>query len=53
MDATGACLLIDPTTEDPADRLELLLGSGEYTAVDGSPRARPLSAFSASTAMTS
>ncbi|MFC5662123.1 hypothetical protein ACFP3U_03900 [Kitasatospora misakiensis] len=38
VDATGACLLVDPTAEDPADHLELLLGSGEYTAVDGSPK---------------
>ncbi|MFJ9519367.1 HNH endonuclease [Kitasatospora sp. NPDC101801] len=27
--ATGACLLIDPTVDDPADHLKLLLKSGE------------------------
>jgi uncharacterized protein (TIGR02646 family) len=31
-DADGACLLIDPSAEDPAAHLTLLLASGEYQA---------------------
>ncbi|MGW3108286.1 hypothetical protein [Streptomyces sp. NPDC001100] len=38
VDADGACLLVDPTAEDPADHLELLLKSGRYTAVSGSAK---------------
>jgi hypothetical protein len=38
VDGEGVCLLIDPTTEDPATHLMLLLKSGEYAPVDGSPK---------------
>lgn len=31
-DANGHCLLVDPTAEDPADHLNLLLSSGSYEA---------------------
>ncbi|KOX30439.1 hypothetical protein ADL07_19615 [Streptomyces sp. NRRL F-4707] len=30
VDPEGACLLVDPTTDDPADHLFLMLRSGEY-----------------------
>ncbi|MFC1442468.1 HNH endonuclease [Streptacidiphilus sp. N1-10] len=30
VDASGDCLLVDPTQEDPADHLQLVLRSGEY-----------------------
>ncbi|MGW4561617.1 hypothetical protein ACWEN3_04135 [Streptomyces sp. NPDC004561] len=30
LDANGACLLVDPTAEDPAEHLFLMLHSGEY-----------------------
>jgi hypothetical protein len=36
VDANGVCLLVDPTTEDPADHLVLLLAAGEYVPVAGS-----------------
>ncbi|MFK0049972.1 HNH endonuclease [Streptomyces sp. NPDC090741] len=32
-DAAGNCLLVDPTVDDPADHLRLLLNSGEYEAL--------------------
>ncbi|WP_405948849.1 hypothetical protein OG588_22340 [Streptomyces prunicolor] len=31
-DETGECLLIDPSVDDPADHLELLVAVGEYEA---------------------
>ncbi|WP_404868626.1 HNH endonuclease [Kitasatospora griseola] len=38
VDHSGTCLLIDPTAEDPADHLMLLLLSGEYVPVKNSPK---------------
>ncbi|MFD7643707.1 hypothetical protein ACFV4P_23975 [Kitasatospora sp. NPDC059795] len=38
VDQDGTCLLVDPTVEDPADHLVLLLRSGEYLAVNDSPK---------------
>jgi hypothetical protein len=35
---TGACLLVDPTADDPADHLELLLSTGAYAAVANSAK---------------
>lgn len=32
-DASGACLLVDPTAEDPSSHLVLFLASGEYQAL--------------------
>ncbi|WP_407109552.1 hypothetical protein ACE1N8_00045 [Streptomyces sp. DSM 116494] len=38
VNADGVCLLVDPSAEDPADHLQLLLESGLYDPVDKSPR---------------
>ncbi|WP_190214081.1 HNH endonuclease [Kitasatospora indigofera] len=38
VDANGFCLLINPTIEDPAEHLQLMLASGEYEPVNGSPK---------------
>lgn len=38
VDGRGNCLLVDPTAEDPTDHLQLLLHTGEYAAVAGSPK---------------
>lgn len=36
--ATGHCLLVDPTSEDPADHLDLVLTTGVYRPLRGSPK---------------
>ncbi|NEA44498.1 HNH endonuclease [Streptomyces sp. SID11385] len=38
VDGDGNCLLVDPTAEDPADHLRLLLHTGEYAAVADSAK---------------
>ncbi|MFI9616722.1 hypothetical protein ACIHCM_34445 [Streptomyces sp. NPDC052023] len=38
VNADGVCLLVDPSAEDPADHLQLLLKSGLYDPVDESAR---------------
>lgn len=40
-DPHGTCLLVDPTVDDPADHLVLLLRSGTYEPVPGSPKGQP------------
>jgi hypothetical protein len=40
VDANGVCLLVDPSAEDPAGHLRLLLKSGLYEPVDSSAKGR-------------